>query len=97
MDRVIDWVIDHPHAGRIWIISILVAMIAVLTVLTVLFIPGFLENVKYLYRLNPTKFFLLVVVPGVIMTACPLIWGIGNAWEELGAALDIGKAEESPD
>lgn len=97
MDSVFDWMIDHPHAARIWIILILVAMIAVLTLPAVLFIPGFLENVKYLYRQNPTEFFLFVVVPGVIMTACPLIWGIGNAWEELGAALGIGKAEESPD
>lgn len=97
MDRITDWVIDHPHAGRIWIISILVAMIAVLTVPAILFIPGFLENVKYLHRLNPTMFFLFFVPLGVVTTACSLIWSIGNAWEKLGGALQIGKAEELQD
>ena len=96
MDRITDWVIDHPHAGRIWIISILVAMIVVLTVPAVLFIPGFLENVKLLYHLNPASFFVVVAL-GVITTACSLIWGIGNAWEQLGDALNIGKAEEPQD
>ena len=97
MDRITDWVIDHPHAGRIWIISILFAMIVVLTVPAVMFIPGFLENVKLLYHLNPASFFLCVVVPGVITTACSLIWSLGNAWEQLGSALNIGKAEEPQD
>ena len=96
MDRITDWVIDHPHAGRIWIISILVAMIVVLTVPAVLFIPGFLENVKLLYHLNPAGFFVVVAL-GVITTACSLIWGIGNGWEQLGDALNIGKAEEPQD
>lgn len=63
----------------------------------ILFIPEFLENIKYLYQLNPAMFFLFVVVPGVITTACSLIWNIGNAWEKLGDALDISKAEESLD
>lgn len=97
MDQIVDWMIDHPRAARIWIIVILVALITVLPVPAILFIPGFLENIKYLYHLNPAMFFLFVVVPGVITTACSLIWNIGNAWEKLGDALNISKAEESLD
>lgn len=91
MDKIYDWMAKHPNAARVWIIAIIVAIIAILTVPAVLYIPGFLENIKYLHRQNPTLFFLFVVIPGVITTACSLIWGIGNAWEKLGDALNIGK------
>ena len=97
MGKVYDWMAKHPDAARIWIIAILVAMIAILTVPAVLYIPGFLENIKYLHRQNPTLFFLFVVIPGVITTACSLIWGIGNAWEKLGDALYVGKDGEVAD
>ena len=97
MGKVYDWMAKHPNAARIWIIAIIVAMIAILTVPAVLYIPGFLENIKYLHRQYPTRFFLFVVIPGVITTACSLIWGIGNAWEKLGDALNIGKDREVAD
>lgn len=37
MDQIVDWMIDHHRAARIWIIVILVAMIAVLPVPAILF------------------------------------------------------------
>ena len=93
MDKIYDWMAKHPNATRVWIIAIIVAMIAILTV-PVLFIPGFLGNIKSLYRQNPTLFFSFVVIPGVITMTCSLIWGIVNAWEKLGDALNIGKDGE---
>ena len=96
MGKVYDWMAKHPDAARVWIIAIIVAMIVILTV-PVLFIPGFLKNIKSLYGQNPTLFFLFVVIPGVVTTTCSLIWGIGNAWEKLGDALNIGKDGEVAD
>ena len=56
MGKVYDWMAKHPDAARIWIIAIIVAMIAILTVPAVLYIPGFLENIKYLHRQNPVLY-----------------------------------------
>lgn len=94
MDKVYDWMAKHPEAARIGVIATLVAMIVILTVPAVLYIPGFLDNIKYLHRQHPVLFWGFVVTPGVISTACALIWGLGNAWDDLGDALNIGKDNE---
>ena len=99
MDRIFDWMIDHPKAARIWIILFLLAVVAVLIPAPLLLIPGFLENVKYLEEKYKLQFYAFVVPMGVITTSCALVYSLGNAWDKLGEALQIdgAKPPEIPD
>ena len=97
MDRIFNWMIDHPKAARLWIILAMLAIVVLLIPAPLLLIPGFWENVKYLEAEHRFHFYVFVVPMGVITSSCVLIWSLGNAWEKLGEALQIDGAAPPPE
>ena len=97
MSKVYDWIEQNPNATRIWILVAIFALIAGLSVPVFLFIPGFLEGLKEMHRQSAARFYVFVVAPAVITTACALIWSIGDGWERLGAALYLNDKNQGDD
>ena len=97
MSKVYDWIEQNPKATRIWILIAILGLIAGLSVPVFLFIPGFLDGLKEMHRQSPARFYVFVVAPAVITTACALIWSIGDGWERLGAALYLNDNNQGDD
>lgn len=87
MSKIYDWIDKHRKATRILALVIPTILIAVLTVPVILFIPGLLDNLRELHRLNTAGFYVFVVAPAAIAAGSALIWSLGDGWERMGKAL----------
>lgn len=86
MREVYNWIEKNREATRILALAIPTMLVGGLSVPAFLFIPGFLDNLRELHRLNSAGFYGVLVLAGIATTSA-VVWSLGNAWQRMGEIL----------